>query len=70
MLRLKKSVQKAKNYLSRLKNAPALLTEAEQTLKVATADLVAKVEIYKIEAAKVEGLLAAFAILEKEQPSS
>ena len=70
MLRLKKSVQKAKNYLSRLKNAPSLLKEAEQALRVAKADLVAKEEIYKVEAAKLEGLLAAFAILEKEQPSS
>ena len=66
----KKALQDAKDYLSRLKNAPALLTEAEQALRVAKADLVAKEEIYKVEAAKLEGLLAAFAILEKEQPSS
>ena len=66
----KKTVQDAKDYLSRLKNAPALLKEAEQALRVAKADLFSKEEIYKVEAAKLEGLLAAFAILEKEQPSS
>ena len=66
----KKALQDAKDYLSRLKNAPALLIEAKQALKVAKADLVAKEEIYKVEAAKLEGLLAAFAILEKEKSSS
>ncbi|EGJ42620.1 hypothetical protein HMPREF9396_2127 [Streptococcus sanguinis SK1059] len=65
-----RAVQAAKDYVSRLQNAPALLKEAEAALNDAKANLASKEETYRVENAKLEALKAALAALETDDPTN
>lgn len=64
------AVQAAKDYVTRLQNAPALLKEAEAALNDAKANLASKEETYRVENAKLEALKAALAALETDDPTN
>ena len=65
-----RAVQAAKDYVTRLQNAPALLKEAEAALNDAKANLASKEETYRVENAKLEALKAALAALETDDPTN
>ena len=65
-----RAVQAAKDYVTRLQNAPALLKEAEAALNDAKANLASKEETYRVENAKLEALKAALAALETGDPTN
>ena len=65
-----RAVQAAKDYVTRLQNAPALLKEAEAALNDAKANLASKEETYRVETAKLEALKAALAALEADDPTN
>ena len=65
-----RAVQAAKDYVTRLQNAPALLKEAEASLNDAKANLASKEETYRVENAKLEALKAALAALETGDPTN
>ena len=65
-----RAVQAAKDYVTRLQNAPALLKEAEASLNDAKANLASKEETYRVENAKLEALKAALAALETDDPTN
>ena len=65
-----RAVQAAKDYVTSLQNAPALLKEAEAALNDAKANLASKEETYRVENAKLEALKAALAALETDDPTN